>query len=305
MIANQWFVIINPTSGNGSGKKLWPKIEEILIQSGFNFTFAFTEHLNHGFYLTQVSINQNIKNIICVGGDGTLHNIINGIMSQSLVDSALINVGIIPMGTGNDWVKTYNISRDYKKAIEIIKRRRTRRQDIGKINLLNREDKPVYFNNLAGVGFDGLVVSKVGKYKHLGAVAYLIGAILSLFAYSNFKVNLSFNNQSYSLKSLMVVVGLCQYSGGGMKLTKEPNPNDGEFDVSIVENLTKREIVVNLKNLFNGKIVNHKKVTTHKTAAIKIEVTQNKHPFIEADGELIGKGSFSVSIIQKAFTFYC
>ena len=304
-LISQWYIIINPISGNGTGKKLWPKIQETLIQSGFNFKFAFTEYLNHSVFLTQNAINQDIKNIICVGGDGTLHNVINGLMSQTHIDSASINVGVIPVGTGNDWVKTYNIPNDYKKAIKIIKNGVTNQQDLGKINLCNQEDRPIYFNNLAGIGFDGLVVSKVGKYKSLGAISYFIASISSLFTYSNFKTTVTLNNQSYSLKSLMVLIGLCQYSGGGMQLTREPNTNDGLFDISIAEDLSKWEIIANLKNLFNGKIVNHKKVKTYKASSIRIKVSQNKQPFIEADGELIGKGSFSISIIEKAFTFYC
>jgi len=301
----KWFVIVNPTSGNGTSKKMWPKINQLLIQSGFDFTFAFTEYLNHSINLTETSINQGIKNIICVGGDGTLHNIINGIMSQNLVVSTAINVGVIPIGTGNDWVRTYNIPSNYKKAITIIKRGNTRQQDIGKINLLNGNKNTLYFNNLVGVGFDGLVVSKVEKYKSLGSMAYLVGAMLSLFAFRNFKTTLYFNDNSYKTKSLMVLVGLCKYSGAGMQLTKEPSPSDGKFDISIAGDLSKMEIIANLKNLFNGNIVDYKKVTTYKTDMIKIIIDEKEIPFIEADGELIGKGSFSVSIIPNAFTFYC
>ena len=102
----------------------------------------------------------------------------------------------------------------------------------------------------------------------------------------------------------MVLAGICKYSGGGMQLTQEPNPNNGLFDVSIAKNLTKLEIIKNLFNLYNGNIVKHPKVDTYKVSELSIIVTSDDKPFIQADGELIGTGDIKVSVIQKAFSFY-
>lgn len=302
--SNRWFVIINPTSGNGSGKRKWPKIESSLRSHGFEFDFAFTEHENHSPELVQHAIKKGVSNIICVGGDGTLHNIINGIKSQNKVFSNEITVGMIPIGTGNDWVKTHNIPNDFEKAIQIIQKDNKKQQDLGKIEFLDLDRKPVYFNNLAGVGFDGFVVSKVHKYKHFGSVAYLFGAIFGLFSYKNYNTKIVVNSKEIRTKSLMVLVGLCSYSGGGMQLTKDPNPFDGLFDISIAKNLGKLDIVRNLTKLFNGKIVNHKLVETLKSDSITISIDETVLPFIQADGELIGKGNIKVSILPKAFSFY-
>lgn len=301
----QWFVIINPTSGNGSSRRKWPKIESLLNKYKFDFKYAFTEYENHSQELVQNCIENGITNIICVGGDGTLHNIINGIMNQTHVPSKHIRVGMIPIGTGNDWVKTHGIPNHVEKAIQVIKNEKIKIQDVGKIHLLDHDQKPVYFNNLAGVGFDGFVVSKVHKYKHLGALAYLAGAILGLFSFKNFKSTIKVNDKKINSKTLMVLIGLCSYSGGGMRLTKEANPFDGLFDISIAKNLSKIEIVGNLTNLFNGKIINHKKVETLKADSIFVSIEGKDLPFIQADGELIGKGNFKVSIVPKAFSFYC
>ncbi len=241
--SNRWFVIINPTSGNGSSRKKWPQIKTLLASYNFDFDFAFTEHENHSPELVQQAIENGFLNIICVGGDGTLHNIVNGIMNQTKVSSNKINIGVIPIGTGNDWVKTHNIPNDFEKAIQIIKNGNKKIQDLGKIEFLNKDRKPVYFNNLAGVGFDGFVVSKVHKYKHFGALAYLTGAVLGLFSFKNFNSNILVESKEIYSKTLMVLVGLCNYSGGGMQLTKEPNPFDGLFDISIAKNIGKFDII--------------------------------------------------------------
>ena len=303
--SKQWFVIINPASGNGSAKKLWPKIEALLLAYRFDFKYEFTKFSKHSQELVHEAVNQGYLNIISIGGDGTLHNIVNGIMSQSIVASTSIKVGVIPIGTGNDWVKTHAIPKDIEHAIQIIKNGNTALQDLGKIELLEETDTPVYFNNLAGIGFDGYVVNKVGKYKHFGPIAYLVGTMMGLFSFKNFESEVTINSEVIKSKSLMILIGLCQYSGGGMQLTKTPNPFDGLFDISLAGNFSKWDILKNTLKLFNGQIVDFKKVQTHRTISISIKVLEDQKPFIQADGELIGTGDFRVSIIPKALSFYC
>lgn len=302
--SNRWFVIVNPTSGNGSSKRKWPKIKAELESNAFEFDFVFTEYANHSKEIIQNAIKQGFTKLICVGGDGTLHNIINGVQSQKQVNPSTIQIGIIPIGTGNDWIKTHSIPLNIKKSISIIKKGNVKQQDLGKITFIGEQRDAIYFNNLAGVGFDGFVVSKVGTYKYLGALAYLIGAVVGLFSFKNFDVIITFNDKRITTKSLMVLVGLCKYSGGGMRLTKTPNPYDGLFDVSIAKDLTKLEIVRNLLNLFNGKIVEHPKVETYKVNELSISIDSEAKPFIQADGELIGTGNINISIVPGAFSFY-
>ncbi len=302
--SNRWFVIVNPTSGNGSSKRKWPKIKTELQSNAFDFDFVFTEYANHSKEIIQNAIKQGFTKIICVGGDGTLHNIINGVQSQKQVNSSTIQIGIIPIGTGNDWIKTHSIPLNIKKSISIIKKGNIKQQDLGKITFIDEQRDAIYFNNLAGVGFDGFVVSKVGTYKYLGALAYLIGAVVGLFSFKNFNATIVFNDTRITTKSLMVLVGLCKYSGGGMRLTKTPNPFDGLFDVSIAKDLTKLEIIQNLPKLFNGKIVEHPKVETYKVNELSISIDSEVKPFIQADGELIGKGNMNISIVPGAFSFY-
>ena len=304
-IFNTWFVILNPTSGNRSGKRKWPVIKELLELNKFDFDYAFTEYATHGCLLIQNAIEKGFRKIICIGGDGTLHNIVNGIMNQALVPSNLITVGVIPIGTGNDWVKTYRISKDIKNAILTIKKGQVKTQDIGKISFLKHPGKPVYFMNLSGIGFDGYVVSKVKKYKKFGSLAYLIGAFFGLLSFKNFYSNVTVNSERISGRTLMVLIGLCRFSGGGMQLTKTPDPFDGLFDVSIAKNFTKFDIIKNLINIFNGMIVNHKKVSTFKSSSIHIEMESHDLLYIQADGELVGHGNFSITIIPRRFAFYC
>ena len=300
----KWFVIINPTSGNGSSKKKWPKIKTLLKDSNFEFEFCFTKFPKHSIKLTQDAISQDFNNIIVIGGDGTIHNVVNAIQTQNRCDPKSVKLGIIPVGTGNDWIKTYGISKNPKKAIQVISNGNYKHQDVGKIEFLSSNQKPVFFNNLAGIGFDGFVVSKVEKYKNLGAIAYLVAAGIGLFSYKNFNAEITVNSNCIKTEALMVVIGLCKYSGGGMQLTNKPNPSDGYFDISIAKDFSKFDIVKNLLNLFNGRISNSKKIETIKSDSIIIKTEDNYSPFIEADGELIGEGDFEVTLLKNAITFY-
>ena len=301
--SKKWFVIINPTSGNGASKKLWPKIKQELEDNNFEFEFAFTKHPNHSKKLLQKPVNQNINHIICVGGDGTIHNIVNAILQLKKQSADNIKLGVIPIGTGNDWVKTHGISsKNYKQAIQVILKDKLKQQDIGKITLDNNKNKEVYFNNLAGVGFDGYIVTKVSKYKHLGAIAYLMGTLMGLFSFKNYNATVTINSEIKRVKALMILIGICKYSGGGMQLTKSPVYNDGLFDISIAENFKAFDIIKNIIKLFNGKVTNSKKISTYKTTEISVNTEINQP--IQADGELLGYGSFKCSIVKNALWFY-
>lgn len=299
---SHWFVIINPTSGNGKSKKRIPKLLELLKEYNISFKSVETQYENHEIELVQNAISEGYRKIISVGGDGTLHNIVNGIMSQSVIKTSDIKVAVIPVGTGNDWVKTYGITTKIKENLSIIKNEKTTLQDIGKINLINSKSV-VYFNNLAGIGFDGHTVNSINKYKKLGKISYLAGGLDGFTTYKPITTTLYFNNKEITTKSLMTLIGLCKYSGGGMKMTKDVNPTDGLFDITIIKIYGIGSVLLNLPKLYSGKIVNHKKVETYKTNKIKVTIPKGIKPFIQADGEIIPTSDFEVKMVPKAIQF--
>lgn len=299
---DKWFIIVNPASGNGSAKKNWPLIDQELTSQNLNFEVTFTKYEKHSIELIQKAIKQGFTKFIAVGGDGTLHNIINGILLVNPSNISLLKIGIIAIGTGNDWIKTYCIPKNYKKAIQIIKNGHTIKQDIGKLTI-GTKNNIVYFNNLAGIGFDGYVVNKVNKYKNLGGLAYLIGALVSLSSYKKSTLEITFNSTKLNGKTLMLLIGLCSYSGGGMQLTKDANPTDGLFDISFIQKITLFNLLGNIKGLFNGQITNHTLIQNYKTSTLEIKVLDKQKTYIQADGELVGSGNFKVSILPKKLKF--
>lgn len=300
-MTNYWFLIVNPTSGNSNFQKKWLKIKQLLTINGIDFSYDFTLYSKHEVELVNNAIKKGFRNIMSVGGDGTLHHVVNGIMTQRYIKTSDITVAVLPIGTGNDWIKTYNIPKKIEKVIQIIKNNKRSLQDIGCLKL--KDNTIAYFNNMAGLGYDGYVAYKLKKLKKLGRIAYLLSGLYGLLFYKKNEFTIEFNHQKIKTICLMTLFGICKFSGGGMQLTKNVDPLDGLLDITIAKNLTLLDLLLNIKKLYNGKIVNHKKVSTYKTNNIIVIPKKNTQPFIEADGEIIGTGSVEVSIIPNAIHF--
>ncbi|MGK0413294.1 MAG: YegS/Rv2252/BmrU family lipid kinase [Polaribacter sp.] len=298
--AGSWFIIANPTSGNRNFSKQWKEIQQLLTKQKIDFSFVFTQFSKHEIKLVDSAIQQGFRNIISVGGDGTLHHVVNGIMLQRYVKTSDITIAVIPLGTGNDWIKTYNIPNSIKKSIHIIAKKKTILQDIG---VLQTENKVIsYFNNVAGLGYDGYVVYKIEKLKRFGAIAYLLAGISGLLFYKKAVFKIIFDDKIIETQCLTVLFGICKFSGGGMQFTKDVHTSDGLLDITIAKNLNLFDLIINIKKLYNGNIAYHKKIETYKTKEITV-IPKYPNSMIQADGELIGKGKVKVTVIKKALNF--
>ena len=295
---NTWFLIVNPSSGNKNFKNSWNEIKYLLNLKKIQYSFAFSQYTKHEVELVREVIKKGYKIIISVGGDGTLHHVINGVMTQTYIKTNKVKIGIIPLGTGNDWIKTYNIPNSIEKSIAIIKKNTTILQDVGCITLLN--GKKEYFNNLAGIGYDGYVVKNLKYLKKVGSIAFLLSGLYSLLSYRKKKYTITIGDETLKEECLMIIFGICKYSGGGLKVTKYPNPTDGLLDITIVKKFSFFNLLFNLPKLYNGNIVHHKKVDNYKVKELNII---NDNSIIEADGEVVGYGSLDVTILQNAVQF--
>ena len=299
-MSKSWFIIANPIAGNGKFSKRWKEIQQVLNSKNLDYSFVFTQFSKHEIELVQNAIQQGFRNIISVGGDGTLHNVVNGVMMQRYVNSSDITIAVLPMGTGNDWIKTYNISKNIPKAIDSILKRKTILQDIGKIE--TETGVVSYFNNVAGLGYDGYIAKKLQEVKKLGALSYLIAGFYGFLFYKKSAFKILTNHKITTPVCLMTIVSICKFSGGGMQFSKKVNPYDGLFDITVIKNLTLFDFIFNIRKLYNGKITEHPKVATYQTNEITI-IPQNSKTYIQGDGELIGIGSATFSIIEKGIRF--
>ena len=297
---DRWYVVYNPASGKKRSKNRLQSLKELFETYGIPADIRITNYPRHEEELVQNAIRKGFRNLVCAGGDGTLHHMINGIMKQSMVPSSEICVAMIPSGTGNDWIKTYNIPTDAASSVEIINKGHRLAQDIGCIQLMDTKQTR-YFVNVAGFGYDGFVVKNLSLFKRLGALAYLLTGLFGFFSYKPEYVSMQSESYSYTGRIFMVVLGIGKYSGGGMQLTDHNNHKEKLFDTTVVPDIGIGTVLLNLRKLYNGKVCRIKNVSCLQIK--KMDILQNTGAWIQADGELLGQGSAAFHIVPKAVNF--
>jgi YegS/Rv2252/BmrU family lipid kinase len=302
MADKKWLIIVNPNAGAGKCGKDWPEIESILKKEGIQYNLEITLRRFHAMVIARKRVLEGIRKIIVVGGDGTLNEVINGIFSQSLVPTHEIMLGMIPVGTGNDWARMFNISSDYLEAIKIIKEENTFIQDAGKVSFMNNDRQfKRYFINIAGIGFDAMVTSKSNRLKENGKsnpLMYFWNIFLGLFSYKFFNATINIDGVDSTYNIFSMNVGICKYSGGGMMQVPAAIPDDGIFDLTIIRKIGKLGVLKSLPMLYNGTINKHPKVSSLNGKNIRIESA--KHVYLETDGESLGHTPMEFDIIPAS-----
>jgi YegS/Rv2252/BmrU family lipid kinase len=295
-------VIVNPNAGNGKGKKDWNKISALLKKEGLSFTVEFTKSKGHAINLALEAIASDFRKIITVGGDGTLNEVVNGVFTNKICPATEIVLALIPVGTGNDWGRMFGIPLDYEKAVEIIGEHKTLLHDIGLLSYYNgNEKKNRYFINIAGLGFESVVVRKTNIQKdkgYGGKLIYFYNLLTSLMAYKNTPAEIIIDGETSHADIFSLNVGNGRYCGGGMRQTPRAVPYDGLLDVTIIKGMGKFEIIRNLKILYDGRILQHRKIDGYKCKSVK--VSSEIPMYAEADGESLGQTPVEFSIIPDA-----
>lgn len=302
MSEKKWIAIVNPNAGAGKCSKDWPEINNLLEKYQVMFEPVFTERRYHAMVLSRKMIRKGYRRIIVVGGDGTMNEVINGLFAQKDLITTDITLGMIPVGTGNDWARMFGISFHYEDAIKTLIKGKTFIQDAGRV-IFNRSDRQVgrYFINIAGLGFDALVTRKSNNLKERGKsskLLYFWNIFTSLFGYKHFHASVTVDGNLHECDIFSMNVGICQFNGGGMKQVPTAVPDDGIFDLTIIKKIGKFEILRSLPILYNGKINKHPKVISLNGK--KIHIISEKTIFLETDGENLGHTPFEFEIIPRS-----
>ena len=293
-------LIVNPEAANGAVGKNWPRIRDFLQAEGARFDAALTEKPGHATQLARQALNDGFRTIVAVGGDGTVNEVINGLVVEGSVDPEA-TLGIIPWGTGADFTRMLGIPRDYMEACRHLLRSEPQSVDLGRITCL-REGQEVerYFINAAGLGFDGEVAEIVNRFPKVlgGTITYLTCLLIGLVTYRNKNIELSFDGQPVRGRVNSVVVCNGRYFGGGMFIAPGAALDDGLFYVVILGNLNKLEVVVNLPRIYKGTHLTHPKVSHFSAKEIHVEAKERM--FLQAEGELIGEAPATFQMIPRA-----
>jgi len=279
--------ILNPAAANGKGASMYSRLDKLCRHAGIAHEIVLTEKRGHAQLIAREAAG-NFTYIVAVGGDGTIHEVVNGMIFSKA------KLGILPVGTGNDLIRGLGIPNHFEKAFAIVLQGDTRFIDIGKIG-------DIYFHNGIGVGFDAWVAYETLREKFFrGKLKYLAGIFKTLNKYNPPEMTLFYDETVVKNRYFMINIANGLYMGGGFKLTPSAKFDDGELDLNIVINLTKLKVFKNLLGVFSGNHTSMPEVTQAK--ARKIKIVSNLPFAVQADGEFISAElkTVEVTLIPRA-----
>jgi diacylglycerol kinase (ATP) len=300
------YFIVNPNAKNGSCREIWRNIEIELEKLDISYLAFFTEYSGHAQELAQ-NIARKADGtptvIAAVGGDGTLHEVVNGAASYSN-----ITVGFIPGGSGNDFSRGFEIPKKSVRALSLIVDKNKGHKteiDIGKIR--HNELHETYFMNNMGVGFDAAVAkdSNESRMKQLlnrfslGRLVYVYILVKKLLTFRTIPIEVTIDGKVYRYSNAwFVTVSNQPYYGGGMKIAPAALPDDGILDITVVHRISRLKLLLVFVSVFWGKHTMFREVEQFTGKSITIESTGEV--LAHADGEAIGHTPLKIQACPKA-----
>ena len=302
-MSDGWFIIANPCSNSGKTAGLIDLVKNMLESNSISYQIRATKYSGDEISIVEEATLSGYYKILTIGGDGTVQKVVAGITIQKNIPSEKMIFGLIPSGTGNDWAKSKKIPSDVSKAVGVLINGSINEQDVGVAKIVGKSGIKIrYFVTYSGVGFDSFMLKKIEAYKWLGKFSYLVCAIMNFAKYKNIPLRLITSKTEIEAEVFLLGIGICKYTGGGMRLIKNPKGNDGLLNITIAQEFSKFDIIRNFFNLFNGSIFNQRKVLTLSDSSAKI-CAKNGDLVCQGDGEIFGVGKIEYSVIKKGLRY--
>ena len=292
-------VIVNPAAGANSTGKKWPQLHRLLDHIGLSFDHDYTEEAGHAIELAREAAGDGYRYLVAVGGDGTVNEVANGILHSG--EAGDVSLGIISTGTASDFVRSAGIPSHYVGACSCLTSPQRYLIDVGIVEFKSKgQTSRRFFVNAAGIGFDAAAVKtteQLPKYFG-GTIPYLLGLLRTLIGYRNKSVALGIGDRVDEARVLSVVVSNGNYLGGGMRIAPDASLNDSLLDVCVIGNVGKFDLLKSLPMVYKGTHGDHPKVSMEK--AEKVTVESAEKVLVHADGEVLGEGPASFSLVPTA-----
>lgn len=300
-------LIVNPNAGNGAVAKDWPSLEALARNKLGSLRSFMTSVPNEAETLVVQAVEEGARTVICIGGDGTFNEVVNGMMRLHEAIRSDIVIGFIPFGTGCDFARTIAIPKNPERALDIISAKHLSRIDIGRLEFQDHNDQKQgrYFHNIASFGLGGEVDQRVNRTtKVFGPfLSFIWATIISILCYGKKSVHLQIDDTiEKDIVIWNIAVANGQYHGGGMRVAPDATPTDGMFNITVIGDLSLAKVFLNLQNLYNGKIYAIEKVSHF--CGKKIFATSEQRVLLDVDGEQPGILPVSIDIVPQALNLY-
>lgn len=295
-----WYTLINPRAGAGRSLQAWQRLQAALQAASIETEVTYSEAPGQLTALAAAALAAGHRHLLCIGGDGTVNEVVNAI--APLTDSASVRLAVFPAGTSTDWARSWDIPRRPADFARLLAAQPHCYQDLGRAQYhVEGEPRTRYFCNVAGLAFDAFVVERLGVSRmggFWGELIYLRGILQSLWAFDCPRIELQGGDMAFAGAAILCNAGLCRYSGGGMQLVPHALPDDGLLDLTLVEAMRPGEVLRALPLLFNGKLYSHPKA--HHARARKATIYAKPLTALEVDGEWLGHTPVVIDLLPRA-----
>lgn len=288
-----YHIIVNATHLKGKMKTRLDAVKKVFDGAGKEYEIHFTEKTGDAKPLAEEITSDVEENVIvAMGGDGTLHDILNGFK-----DFEKNSLGLIPFGTGNDFAKTANIPADVKRAAEIIAFKAPKNVDFIELSSGLRSI------NTVGMGLDVYILQRVYRKNMHGRTKYFRALIPSLATFKSRNFTIKYDGKTERHRGLIAALGNGKQLGGGIKLFPLAKIDDGYLDLLIVDYISRPQMISAFFKLIRGKVDKVKKVTFVKTKAATF-IHEDENFTIQAEGELYDNMPLEAHIVENKLKFY-
>ena len=293
-------LIANPRAGRGRVGQEMPEVERTLLAKGLEYTIHETSGPGDATRIATEALRAGDRFLVAVGGDGTVHEVVNGMFEDArpIADDAVL--GVVAAGSGCDFVKTFGLPQAADKAVAHLTGDSLFPIDVGKVTYHDHDGGELtrLFPNIAEAGLGGQTVERAARLpRFLGRSRYFWGFWLTVSRFKPTELHVQADAKEFSGRANNVVVANGQYFGGGMKISPYSFPDDGFFDVHVSFG-PKSESFTLLPKIFKGEHLPHPHIRQMK--AKTVEITADRPLSVEADGEVLGSTPARFEVLHRA-----
>jgi len=301
-------LIANPRAGRGQVQAALPRVERVLRDEGLGYRIVRTTHPGHATEAAREALLAGERYLVAVGGDGTVHEVVNGMLQDGrpLVPDAVL--GVVAAGSGCDFVRSFGLPGDAVQAARHLAGDDVRSIDVGTVTCAvtstgGGATTTRYFVNIAEAGLGGAVVARAARFngvngfgRFLGGARYACGFWLTLPRFRPTAVRLDADGHAFGWRAFNVVVANCRFYGGGMQISPKSDPGDCLLDVLVMTG-PKSDSFTTLPKVYRGTHLPHRNIAELRAGQVHVDADR---PFpVEADGEVLGTTPASFGIIPS------
>ncbi len=291
-------LICNAASGRGGVGRTLPEVRRHLEARGLEYDVRYTQAPGHATVIAREALDAGCRLVVAVGGDGTVHEVVNGMIEDDRPVNRDAALGVVAAGTGSDFIKTFGLPAMPGHAVAHLDGGESFPIDVGKLTFVRDGEIVVrYFPNIAEAGLGAAVVARAETLpRWLGPMVYFFAFWLTLTKHKPAHARVDLVDRVYEGPMNNLVVANGQFFGGGMKIAPKAAPTDGLLDIQI-EHARKFEEIALMPKVFKGEHVPHRDIIEAKR--VRCSISADRPLPVEADGEVLGTTPATFEVLPE------